>query len=165
MGARGDAIGDKHALLKWIGEKLNELCGFTEANVNQFVLAIAEKHATSSSSSHKKLYETLKDSGFDAVTLEFSRELCNRLLNKSEDTINSFPKQKTKKDEEVREGKEKKKTSTNIAAAAYDKDEVDDEENKYALVQSSSSDEDVDEDSKRKSKKRSKEKKKSRKSL
>ena len=32
MGARGDAIGDKHALLKWIGEKLNELCGFTEAN-------------------------------------------------------------------------------------------------------------------------------------
>ena len=165
MGARGDAIGDKHALLKWIGEKLNELCGFTEANVNQFVLAIAEKHATSSSSSHKKLYETLKDSGFDAVTLEFSRELCNRLLNKSEDTINSIPKQKTKKDEEVREGKEKKKTSTNIAAAAYDKDEVDDEENKYALVQSSSSDEDVDEDSKRKSKKRSKEKKKSRKSL
>ena len=165
MGARGDAIGDKHALLKWIGEKLNELCGFTEANVNQFVLAIAEKHATSSSSSHKKLYETLKDSGFDAVTLEFSRELCNRLLNKSEDTINSIPKQKTKEEEEVREGKEKKKTSTNIAAAAYDNDEVDDEENKYALVQSSSSDEDVEEDFKRKSKKRSKEKKKSRKSL
>ena len=164
MGARGDAIGDKHALLKWIGEKLNELCGFTEANVNQFVLAIAEKHATSSSSSHKKLYETLKDSGFDAVTLEFSRELCNRLLNKSEDTI---AKQKTKEEEEVpvREGKEKKKTSTNIAAAAYDNDEVDDEENKYALVQSSSSDEDVEEDFKRKSKKRSKEKKKSRKSL
>ena len=165
MGARGDAIGDKHALLKWIGEKLNELCGFTEANVNQFVLAIAEKHATSSSSSHKKLYETLKDSGFDAVTLEFSRELCNHLLNKSEDTINSIPKQKTKEEEEVREGKEKKKTSTNIAAAAYDNDEVDDEENKYALVQSSSSDEDVEEDFKRKSKKRSKEKKKSRKSL
>ena len=164
MGARGDAFGDKHALLKWIGEKLNELCGFTEANVNQFVLAIAEKHATSSSSSHKKLYETLKDSGFDAVTLEFSRELCNRLLNKSEDTI---AKQKTKEEEEVpvREGKEKKKTSTNIAAAAYDNDEVDDEENKYALVQSSSSDEDVEEDFKRKSKKRSKEKKKSRKSL
>ena len=165
MGARGDAFGDKHALLKWIGEKLNELCGFTEANVNQFVLAIAEKHATSSSSSHKRLYETLKDSGFDAVTLEFSRELCNRLLNKSEDTINSIPKQKTKEEEEVREGKEKKKTSTNTAAAAYDNDEVDDEENKYALVQSSSSDEGVEEDFKRKSKKRSKEKKKSRKSL
>ena len=79
------AIGDKHGLLKWIGEKLNELCGFREANVSQFVLSIAQNHAeASSTSSHKKVFETLKDSGFDAVTLEFSRELCTRLLQQQQ---------------------------------------------------------------------------------
>ena len=167
---------DKHALLKWIGGQLNELCGFTEANVTQFVLAIAEKHATSSSSSHKKLYETLKDSGFDAVTLDFSRELCNRLLDENTTTDNNDKAEEKNAEEDRRrriEGeKEKKKTSTNIADAAYENerggsDEGDDyEEKKYALVQSSSSDDDHgEEDLERKSKKRRNEKKSKKKSL
>ena len=170
---------DKHALLKWIGGQLNELCGFTEANVIQFVLAIAEKHATSSSSSHRKVYETLKDSGFDAVTLDFSRELCNRLLDENITNDNNDNAEE-KNDEEDRrrrirlaeEEKEKKKTSTNIAAAAYGNerggsDEGDDsEQKKYALVQSSSSDDDHgEEDLGRKSKKRRNEKKSKKKSL
>ena len=140
------AIGDKHGLLKWIGEKLNELCGFREANVSQFVLSIAQNHAeASSTSSHKKVFETLKDSGFDAVTLEFSRELCTRLLQQ----------QQTKGAK--REKEEKKKTSTKIATAAYIDDE--DEESKYALVKSSSSDDD-EEHLKRKTSKKSLKKKK-----
>ena len=144
------AIGDKHGLLKWIGEKLNELCGFTEANVSQFVLSIAQKHAeASSTSSHKKVFETLKDSGFDAVTLEFSRELCNRLLQQ----------QQTKGAK--REKEEKKKTSTKIATAAYIDDE--DEESKYALVKSSSSDDDEEHLKKKTSKKSLKKKKMKRK--
>ena len=108
---------DKHALLKWIGGQLNELCGFTEANVIQFVLAIAEKHATSSSSSHKKVYETLKDSGFDAVTLDFSRELCNRLLDENTTTDNNDKAEEKNAEEDrsrrmgrVEGTKEKKKT-------------------------------------------------------
>ena len=134
------AIEDKHGLLKWIGEKLNELCGFKEANVSQFVLSIAQKHAeASSTSSHKKVFETLKDSGFDAVTLEFSRELCNRLLQQ----------QQTKGAK--REKEEKKKTSTKIATAEYIDDE--DEESKYALVKSSSSDDDEEHLKKKTSKK------------
>ena len=144
------AIGDKHGLLKWIGEKLNELCGFKEANVSQFVLSIAQKHAeASSTSSHKKVFETLKDSGFDAVTLEFSRELCNRLLQQ----------QQTKGAK--REKEEKKKTSTKIATAAYIDDE--DEESKYALVKSSSSDDDEEHLKKKTSKKSLKKKKMKRK--
>ena len=144
------AIGDKHGLLKWIGEKLNELCGFREANVSQFVLSIAQKHAeASSTSSHKKVFETLKDSGFDAVTLEFSRELCNRLLQQ----------QQTKGAK--REKEEKKKTSTKIATAAYIDDE--DEESKYALVKSSSSDDDEEHLKKKTSKKSLKKKKMKRK--
>ena len=143
------AIGDKHGLLKWIGEKLNELCGFREANVSQFVLSIAQNHAeASSTSSHKKVFETLKDSGFDAVTLEFSRELCTRLLQQ----------QQTKGAK--REKEEKKKTSTKIATAAYIDDE--DEESKYALVKSSSSDDD-EEHLKRKTSKKSLKKKMKRK--
>ena len=144
------AIGDKHGLLKWIGEKLNELCGFKEANVSQFVLSIAQKHAeASSTSSHKKVFETLKDSGFDAVTLEFSRELCTRLLQQ----------QQTKGAK--REKEEKKKTSTKIATAAYIDDE--DEESKYALVKSSSSDDDEEHLKKKTSKKSLKKKKMKRK--
>ena len=144
------AIGDKHGLLKWIGEKLNELCGFREANVSQFVLSIAQNHAeASSTSSHKKVFETLKDSGFDAVTLEFSRELCNRLLQQ----------QQTKGAK--REKEEKKKTSTKIATAAYIDDE--DEESKYALVKSSSSDDDEEHLKKKTSKKSLKKKKMKRK--
>ena len=144
------AIGDKHGLLKWIGEKLNELCGFKEANVSQFVLSIAQKHAeASSTSSHKKVFETLKDSGFDAVTLEFSRELCTRLLQQ----------QQTKGAK--REKEEKKKTSTKIASAAYIDDE--DEESKYALVKSSSSDDDEEHLKKKTSKKSLKKKKMKRK--
>ena len=148
------AIGDKHGLLKWIGEKLNELCGFREANVSQFVLSIAQNHAeASSTSSHKKVFETLKDSGFDAVTLEFSRELCTRLLQQ----------QQTKGAK--REKEEKKKTSTKIATAAYIDDE--DEESKYALVKSSSSDDDEEhlkrKTSKKSLKKKMKKKKKKRK--
>ena len=98
--------GDKHGLLKWIGEKLNELCGLKKQTCRNSSCLSRKKHAeASSTSSHKKVFETLKDSGFDAVTLEFSRELCNRLLQQQQTKGEKRERREEKDVDENRNGR------------------------------------------------------------
>ena len=79
----------RRALMKWLSQELEILLGFIEPHVVQFVFQMGEKHVTrttttttTNNNTNKtilSLLNSLKQSGFDTVTLEFCEELCTKL--------------------------------------------------------------------------------------